>query len=83
MQTAKARERLAPQQAAPKSSRKISPAHQDVPLWAQLHVTPDKSLPRAAMIEIVLPTGVRVCVSEGTSRQALIDVFAALEMPRC
>jgi hypothetical protein len=46
-------------------------------------VTPDKSLPRAATIEIVLPTGVRVCVFEGTSRQALIDVLAVLEMSRC
>lgn len=51
------------------------------PLWAQLHVTPGEASSRGATIEIVLPAGVRVLVSEGTSRQSLIDVFAVLEMP--
>jgi hypothetical protein len=53
------------------------------PLWAQLHVTPGEASSRGATIEIVLPAGVRVLVSEGTNRQALADVFAVLERPRC
>jgi hypothetical protein len=82
LQSVKAPERRAPQRPE-RLRRRTSPVHRAVPLWAQLHVTPDKSLPRAPTIEIVLPTGVRVCVSEETSRQALIDVLAVLEMPRC
>jgi hypothetical protein len=74
-------ERLAPQQAGSRSRRKVLPERQGVPAWAQLHVTPDSSSPRRAMIEIVLPAGVRVRVSEGTSRQALADVLAVLERP--
>jgi hypothetical protein len=82
-QPAKAHERLALKQAGPRSRRKISPEHHGVPLWARLHVTPGESSPGGAMIEIVLPAGVRVRVAEGASRQTLTDVLAVLETPRC
>lgn len=80
---AKVHEWVAPQQVGPTSRRKVSPEPQVVPQWAQLQVTPGESSRQGATIEIVLPAGVRVLVSEGTSRQSLIDVFAALERPRC
>ena len=65
------------------SRRLASPGSSSPPLWAQLHVTSAEASSRAAAIEIVLPAGVRVLVSEGASRQALMDVFAVLERPQC
>ncbi len=78
----------APQSLVSKRTRQTSQQNEMTerrapPLWAQLHVTPGEASSREATIEIVLPVGVRVLVSEGTSRQALIDVFAVLETPRC
>jgi hypothetical protein len=80
---AKASQRLAPQQLGQRSRRKVSPERRGAPLWAQLQVTPGQSSLHRAMIEIVLPAGVRVRVAEGASRQTLADVLAVLEIPRC
>jgi hypothetical protein len=66
-----------------RARRKDLTERRAAPLWAQLQVTPEVPSSRGATIEIVLPAGVRVLISEGTSRQSLIDVFAALETPRC
>lgn len=77
----KASQPLDSKRARQTSRRKDLTERRAAPLWAQLHVTPGEASSRGATIEIVLPAGVRVLVSEGTSRQSLIDVFAVLEMP--